>query len=97
MRHFADHVSDATRDRLYDPERVMPFANLGFPEGSSKNHGISGARAPRRSGSAQPAAGTRRHAAKPSLGSSPPATSPTSAVGPQYPSQKVTSTDIEGG
>ena len=45
IRHFADHVSDATRKRLYDPVRVMPFANLEFPKGNSKNHGIRGARA----------------------------------------------------
>ena len=98
IRHFADHVSDATRERLYDPVRVMPFANLEFPKGNSKNHGIRGARAPRRSRSAQPATGTRRRqAAKSSPVLSAPTTSATSAVVPHHPSQKVTSKDIEVG
>jgi hypothetical protein len=98
IRHFADHVSDTTRERLYDPVRVMPFANLEFPKGHSKNHGIRGARAPRRSRPAQPAIGPRRRqAAKPSPALSPPATSAMSAVVPHYPSQKVTSKDIEVG
>ena len=96
IRHFADHVSDATRERRYDAMRVMPFANLEFPKGNSKNHGISGARAPRRSRPAEPATG-RRKGAKSSPGSSPPATTPTSAVVPHHHSQKVTSKDIEVG
>jgi hypothetical protein len=96
IRHFADHVSDATRKRLYDPVQVMPFANLEFPNGNSKNHGIRGARAPRRSGPAQPATGTRQ-AARSSPALSTLATSSTSAVGPHHPSQKVTSKDIEVG
>ena len=98
IRHFADHVSDATRERLYDPMRVMPFANLEFPKGNSKNHGIRGARAPRHSRSAQPATETRRRqAAKSSPDLPAPTTSATSAVVPHHPSQKVTSKDIEVG
>lgn len=98
IRHFADHVSDATRERLYDPVRVMPFANLEFPRGNSKNHGIRGARAPGRTRPAQPATRMRRRqAARSSPALSPPATSPTSAVVSHHPSQKVTSRDIEVG
>ena len=44
--HFAEHVSEKTRARLRDPVRVMPYANLEFPKGNAKNHGIRGARAP---------------------------------------------------
>jgi len=47
IAHFAEGVSDDTRSRLYDPMRVMPFANLEFPKGNAKAHGIRGARAPR--------------------------------------------------
>jgi hypothetical protein len=46
--HFADHVSTDTRAGLHDPARVMPFANLEFPKGRRKDHGITGACAPRR-------------------------------------------------
>ena len=98
IRHFVDHVSDATRERLYDQVRVMPLANLEFPKGNSKNHGMRGARSPRRSRSAQPATGTRRRqAAKSSPVLSPPTTSAPSAVVRHHPSQKVTSKDIEVG
>ena len=44
----AGGVSSEVRRGLRDPLRVMPFANLEFPRGTSKNHGIKGARAPRK-------------------------------------------------
>jgi hypothetical protein len=44
---FADGVASETRSALHDPVRVMPFANLEFPKGNPKNHGIRGARAPK--------------------------------------------------
>ena len=46
LRQFADQVSPSTLDRLRDPVRVMPFANLEFPRGNRKNHGIKHARGP---------------------------------------------------
>jgi len=52
--HFAMHVSVKTRAGLRDPLRVMPFANLEFPKGSPKNHGIRGARAPKVKRGARP-------------------------------------------
>ena len=51
---FAKHVSEKTRASLHDPVRVMPFANLEFPKGNPKNHGIRGARAPRIKRGAKP-------------------------------------------
>ena len=48
--HFAEHVSKRTRARLRDPMRVMPYANLEFPKGNAKNHGIRGACAPKTRG-----------------------------------------------
>jgi hypothetical protein len=45
--HFAQNVSKDTRKALHDSERVMPFANLEYPRGNSKAHGIRGARAPK--------------------------------------------------
>jgi hypothetical protein len=47
IRRFAEQVSPETRAALRDPVRVMPFANLEFPKGNPKNHGIRGARAPK--------------------------------------------------
>jgi hypothetical protein len=47
IRRFAEQVSPETRGALRDPVRVMPFANLEFPRGNPKNHGIRGARAPK--------------------------------------------------
>jgi hypothetical protein len=98
IRYFGNHVSDATRKRLYDSVRVMPFANLEFPKGNSKNHGIRGARAPRDSHAAKRATGTpRQAAAKSSPALPPPATIATFAVIPHHQSQKVTANDIEVG
>ena len=35
---FQSQVSNETRDRLYDKDRVMPFANLEYPKGIKKRH-----------------------------------------------------------
>lgn len=47
---FIQNVSRDCRARLHDPERAMPFANLEYPPGVRKCHGISGVKAPRRTG-----------------------------------------------
>jgi hypothetical protein len=44
---FANGASERARAGLRDPVRVMPFANLEFPKGNPKDHGIQGARAPK--------------------------------------------------
>jgi hypothetical protein len=46
---FVQGMSPAARVQLHDSERVMPFANLEFPPGVRKRHGITGAKEPRRS------------------------------------------------
>src|SRR4051794_34069945 len=46
--YFAENVSEATLEGLHDRIRVMPFANLEFPKGNAKNHGMRGAREPRK-------------------------------------------------
>lgn len=46
LQHFADQVSPSTRELLRDSVRVMPFANLEFPKGTRKAHGIERARGP---------------------------------------------------
>jgi hypothetical protein len=40
-------VSEETRNALHDSECVTPFANLKYPRGNPKAHGIRGARAPK--------------------------------------------------
>lgn len=37
---FVNHVSQDSRRNLYDPEHPFPFANLEFPKGIRKMHGI---------------------------------------------------------
>jgi hypothetical protein len=87
---FAKHVSDATRARLYDAVRVMPFANLAFPRGRPKAHGIRGARAPKRK-RAVPGLPSKSVSSKPRA-------APTRPTGtPHRPSQNVTQADITGG
>jgi hypothetical protein len=89
LGRFAKHVSDATRARLDDAVRVMPFANLEFPRGRPKAHGIRGARAP------------KRKRAVPGLPSKPvlsqPRAAPTRPTGTLHRSQNVTQADITGG
>lgn len=48
LRAFCAGVSEETRASLHDPERPFPFANLEWPRGVYKRHGIKGAKASRR-------------------------------------------------
>jgi hypothetical protein len=45
---FRSSVSEPSRAALHDPERPLPFANLEWPPGTYKRHGIKGAKAARR-------------------------------------------------
>jgi hypothetical protein len=56
IERFAEHVSTQTRAGLHDRVRVMPFANLEYPQGNSKAHGITGARAPKTKKGVKPVA-----------------------------------------
>ena len=47
LRAFVENVSDAAKRSVADQERPLPFANLEWPRGVRKLHGITGARAPR--------------------------------------------------
>jgi len=40
LQAFVDRVSRTTRNGLRDPKRPFPFANLEFPTGNRKRHGI---------------------------------------------------------
>jgi hypothetical protein len=52
LKRFCTGVSKSSRQSLADPDRPFPFANLEWPPGVRKRHGISGARAPRASSAA---------------------------------------------
>lgn len=47
LRLFCANVTEATRQRLFDALRPFPFANLEWPRGVRKRHGIRGAKRPR--------------------------------------------------
>lgn len=47
LERFRNGISEKSRNRLKDDERMMPFANLEFPKGQRKRLGIAGAKAPR--------------------------------------------------
>jgi hypothetical protein len=44
---FIRGTSEATRESLFDPMLPIPFANLEFPPGTRKKHGIGGSKIPR--------------------------------------------------
>lgn len=42
LGRFVQGVSPETKSILHDPLRPFPFANIEFPKGNSKDHGITG-------------------------------------------------------
>jgi len=88
LARFASQVTAASRSRVHDPVNVMPFANLEFPPGVRKAHGIRGARAPRAS-----ARSPRR------AGVTPPVSRPAQIgqLEQRLVTQRVTSADIQRG
>ena len=102
IEQFAKHVSEKTRASLHDPLRVMPFANLEFPRGNPKNHGIRGARAPKIKRDAKPPMTAAARAAPPAPSTRPPAAPKPApdrvgAAASHHRSQNVTAKDIEVG
>ena len=100
--HFAKHVSEKTRASLHDPVRVMPFANLEFPKGNPKKHGIRGARALKvERGARLPTAAARAAPpGPPTRLSAAPRPAPDrvgAAVTSRHRAQNVTTKDIEVG
>jgi hypothetical protein len=47
LESFCERVSSTSRRLLHDPERPFPFANLEWPAGTRKRHGITGGKEPR--------------------------------------------------
>lgn len=44
LRHFIGNTSDEAKKSLRDPGHPFPFANLAFPPGTSKKHGMENQR-----------------------------------------------------
>lgn len=40
--YFVQNVSQRTKELLFDPDNPFPFANIEYPKGNSKNHGLTG-------------------------------------------------------
>jgi hypothetical protein len=97
LKAFAAGVSERSRARLHDPERLMPFANLEYPKGVRKRHGITGAKASRASRSSMPGSGSK----SPRTSVPPPGAverrSPGAQGTPYLRSQPVTAKDLERG
>lgn len=62
IRTFIDSVPPGVRNSLIDPNLPLPYANLEFPNGPRKRHGLSGVKEPRVSGRTR---AQRHHVAPP--------------------------------
>jgi hypothetical protein len=89
---FCTNVSEEAKERLRDSAHPFPFANLEWPAGIRKNHGLTGAREPGtrgRLGGAPQLTGTGRIA-------TPPDTSDSKAMS-NLRTQQVTVPDLQAG
>jgi hypothetical protein len=95
VQAFCAGVSEETLSALLDPAHPIPFANLEWPQGVRKAHGLRGAReskSPRPSPGPQGPAGQPDQPAAPLVPRTPPVTAPGS-----YRTQRVTEADLRAG
>ena len=94
LEGFCAGVSAATRAALHDPDHPFPFANLEWPRGTRKRHGLSGVKAAHsgRPPTPQAAEGYRSNEPRPKIVASRSA-SPSS----QHRTQRVTAADLRAG
>jgi hypothetical protein len=87
LRSFVDGLGYGAVERLRDPAHPMPFANLEFPKGVRKRHGITGAKAPRNSPERRttPKTTERGNSAR------------TQSLSANLRTQRVTEADLRGG
>lgn len=102
---FASGVSARARAKLHDPLLLVPFANLERAKGERKQHGIIGARAPRKPAAPAPSSvvqtspvdsAARTESQEPTMLSPRRARKATIHAGPLR-TQRVTETDISAG
>jgi hypothetical protein len=86
LRRFCEHVSQESRRALQDPIHPFPFANLEWPRGTRKAHGLRGSREAQRKMSITGTPGAR--VTVPVLAS---------AVRNDYATQRVTAADLRCG
>lgn len=93
--HFVANISDDVASTMIDPTAPLPFANLTFPAGRRKAHGLHGFKAPRQlsdgEGRATPHARELTQRADLTI------TQPPESTGITRPTQNVTATDISNG
>lgn len=93
---FVSNVSTESLAQLRDPDRPFPFANLEWPAGIRKRHGIRGAKAPR-----VRLAGTESGRRAEESEATPPARAvsraPAGVSGKSTRTQRVTNADLAGG
>jgi hypothetical protein len=87
LNAFCAGVSDASRARVHDPQRPLPFGNLDWPGQGRKRHGISGAKEPRKAASL-PA---------PSKTATPSPRAAATGTTPDHRTQRVTEADLRAG
>lgn len=92
---FAANVSEETRGSLRDPERIMPFANLEFPRGVRKRHGMTGARGPRVTATGRKRSSRPRADRAPTVGQG--GIPSSDSASRRHRSQRVTEADIRAG
>lgn len=95
IQHFVTNVPDGVAHALVDPAAPLPFANLAFPGGRRKTHGLQGVKAPR------VVTGEHHAEARPSQppgnGSDPGGDKQPATVGLVRSTQNVTATDVGNG
>ena len=85
IRRFCENVSQGSRGALHDPAHPFPFANLEWPKGIFKAHGLRDVREDRRKRSSTNG--------KPKSVIRTPMVAP--AAEENYPTQRVTATDLD--
>jgi len=96
LEAFVSSVSKQTREQLRDPEHPFPFANLEWPAGTRKRHGIKGAKAPRvRMPGTE--SGTRGNSGSGGRAPASPLRPPQLTRAGEVVTQRVTAADLNGG
>lgn len=94
IRHFVANIPDDIARTLIDPTAPLPFANLTFPAGRRKAHGVHGVRAPREQPAGDRITPTAR---QPARSTNLEGTQPPEATGITRLTQNVTPTDVRNG
>ncbi|VXB42174.1 conserved hypothetical protein [Pseudoclavibacter sp. 8L] len=95
--YFVHGIPAEARQALVDPDAPLPFANLRFPAGRKKRHGLDGVKTTR--SKPQPPVSTRPRIPQPPQASVAPLerTNPMSPAAERRRTQNVTDADLRGG